>query len=472
MLEIFLRILNSFTFHYQSYFYIILFFFIFSSVFFLIKCEYYNLFLNFLFIFMSSFFIIACQDFFYYPLIYKIIFISFFFYFLCILIKLLSNFSIIKYKFDGSVNNSFNEDNEIILTGLLILLISFLECVEGFFNVLSIASFIGVLFFLIVRYLYFYFDTYIFSLIDMQFDNELSKFSRHILNVLVYLINFFILIYFAGCWHIFRLYLNIYFWFFVLFFLMLFSPYVFFILEKLAVKVVVNTNFSNADRVRTLNGFFQMIFKILYIIILLTLIFGINWFHSFFTTFTFLAIAFQDFFRSLVNGLLVLFEDSVNIGEFVEIGGVSGEVQEISLRIIKLRDFEGSLFIVPFHKIDIIRNRGKDFVYVVFKISVSPRSNVNEVLKLMQDAFDNIKKNENFKSSFLKEIEIIGLSNISSAGMVFEARVKIRPANTRMIRAAYYKELEILFSEKNIAFGYEYWLVANKKGITLSNARK
>lgn len=416
--------------------------------------KYYNTFLLSLFSILSLFFMLVCDDFHLYQVICKLVLLSFFMYFMMLFTGFLKRISGFEANFE----------REFVLG--LILFVLLLDKVNGTLQVLRPSMFVGVCLFLVFRYLYVYCEPSIYSFLEEEMPKQLVWTSRYIAQALFFLFNLTVLLYCLNCVYLFRLYSQEFVKLSQLIIGVLLAPYAIFFLEKLSDKFVHNINLSNVDRVATLKGFFQIIVKIFYGFTLICLVFGVAWLSTFFTTFAFLAFAFQDFFRSFTNGLWVLFEDSVNIGEFVEVGGVSGKVESITLRIITLRDFEGSLFIVPFDKVSVIRNRGKDYVYVVFKISIMPGVEVDRVLELIKKAFENLKnniENEHLKPNFLENIEVIGLTSVSSVGMIFEARLKIRPLNTRMIKAAYYKELKALFDAENINFGYEYWLVTNKR---------
>lgn len=247
-------------------------------------------------------------------------------------------------------------------------------------------------------------------------------------------------------------------------------PFVLYFLDKMALKVVYSLQLNNVDRFHTLSGLYKSVFKSGYIIICFLIFCGTENLKSILPSIAFSFMAIKDLVFGFVNAFLILTEDSVNIGEFVEIAGVSGKIEEISLRYIKLRDFEGSLFIVPFYKVETIKNRGKDFVYVVLNLNVSINEDVNRIIFLMKEAFFILKKNPEYdylKSNFLESIEVIGLTYVSSVYMSLEARIKIRPFNTRMIKASYYKVIKDLFEKEGIELSYDniclYESYMNKK---------
>jgi small conductance mechanosensitive channel len=100
-----------------------------------------------------------------------------------------------------------------------------------------------------------------------------------------------------------------------------------------------------------------------------------------------LAIGFgaQSLVKDLIAGFFILWEDSVRIGDVVEVAGVAGLVEEVELRTIKLRDVSGNLHVVPNGVIDKVKNLTKDYSYSVFDIGVAYRENPDDVMEVLQE---------------------------------------------------------------------------------------
>lgn len=210
--------------------------------------------------------------------------------------------------------------------------------------------------------------------------------------------------------------------------------------------------------------FLKIVFGTIYLIFLLANmsvnIYTISWNLSLIIAFG--SFGFKGVIDDLVNGIFVLIDDSVNIGEFIEVANVSGRVEDVTLRVIKLRNFDGSLYVVPFRKVEIIRNRSKEFVYVVFDILVDVNINSSLVIDWLIDSFIDFKKSEKsalFFENLLEDLEVIGITAINAAGVIYQARLKIRPYNTRFIKAAYLISLKNLAKERSIGFGFEYSII-------------
>jgi small conductance mechanosensitive channel len=91
-----------------------------------------------------------------------------------------------------------------------------------------------------------------------------------------------------------------------------------------------------------------------------------------------LAIGFgaQSLVKDYFTGFFLLLEDQVHQGDVVEVAGLGGLVEEVTLRYIRLRDYEGSVHYIPNSAITTVTNRSQGFAYAVIDIGVAYRENV------------------------------------------------------------------------------------------------
>ena len=98
-----------------------------------------------------------------------------------------------------------------------------------------------------------------------------------------------------------------------------------------------------------------------------------------------LAVGFgaQTLVKDVITGLFILIEDSITVGDYVDVGGHEGDVESLSIRTIRLRDPAGSVHTVPFSEVGTVLNYTKDFSNVVLNIGIAYRENVDEVMKVL-----------------------------------------------------------------------------------------
>ena len=84
--------------------------------------------------------------------------------------------------------------------------------------------------------------------------------------------------------------------------------------------------------------------------------------------------------QDLINGLFLLLEDAVQVGDVVSLAGLTGVVEHLSIRSIRLRSEDGSVHLVPFSAVSSVTNMTRDFAYAVAKLTVSYSEDPDEVM--------------------------------------------------------------------------------------------
>ena len=79
----------------------------------------------------------------------------------------------------------------------------------------------------------------------------------------------------------------------------------------------------------------------------------------------------QSLVKDLFTGAFLVIEDIVSHGDIVEIGGMTGKVEAMTLRTIRLRSFDGTLHIFPYGEAQVIHNKTSSFSTFAFELQVS-----------------------------------------------------------------------------------------------------
>src|SRR5512133_4326059 len=97
-----------------------------------------------------------------------------------------------------------------------------------------------------------------------------------------------------------------------------------------------------------------------------------------------LAVGFggQYLIRDIITGLFLMLENQYRIGDVVNIEGLSGSVEDITLRKTTLRNLDGTVHHIPHGSITKVSNLSKDFARVNMDMGVSYRTNIDHLIKV------------------------------------------------------------------------------------------
>ncbi len=171
-----------------------------------------------------------------------------------------------------------------------------------------------------------------------------------------------------------------------------------------------------------------------------------------------LAVGFgaQSLVKDVINGFFILLEDQVRVGDVVNIGGHSGLVEKVNLRMVILRDLAGNVHYIPNGTIDIVTNMTKDFSRYVFDIGVAYRENVDEVIDLVKKVDENMRADEEFAGDILEPIEILGLDQFADSAIIIKARIKTKPIQQWKVGREFNRRLKMTFDQNNIEIPFPH----------------
>jgi small conductance mechanosensitive channel len=153
-----------------------------------------------------------------------------------------------------------------------------------------------------------------------------------------------------------------------------------------------------------------------------------------------LAIGFgsQALVKDIITGLFMLVEDTIAVGDVVDLGGGNnGVIEAISIRTIKLRDNAGSVHTIPYSTVTQVKNQTKDFAYHVIDLTVAYGSDPDQVVATLKAVYDEMKSDPAFGPFMLADIEIFGLNGFAPNTMNFQGRIKTLPMKQWAIGRAF-----------------------------------
>lgn len=135
----------------------------------------------------------------------------------------------------------------------------------------------------------------------------------------------------------------------------------------------------------------------------------------------------QTLVRDLIAGFFLTFEDQVRVGDVVSVNNVSGLVEAINLRTIVLRDFDGTMHVVPAGTIDKLSNKSRGFAYAVLNVVVGYEEDPDRVMALLAEVGRELQQDPAWQPRILAPMEIVGVDSIADWQVTIMLRMKTAP---------------------------------------------
>ena len=171
-----------------------------------------------------------------------------------------------------------------------------------------------------------------------------------------------------------------------------------------------------------------------------------------------LAIGFgsQTLVKDVITGVFILAEDSLAVGDWVEAGGHSGEVESMTVRTMTLRDLSGQLHVVPFSEVTSILNMTRDFGYALIDVKVAYRENTDTVLEILQDVAVDVKADEIWGPDVIGDLEIFGVSELGDSEVIVRVRIMTKAGRHWAVRREFLRRTKMLFDERGVEIPYPH----------------
>jgi small conductance mechanosensitive channel len=134
----------------------------------------------------------------------------------------------------------------------------------------------------------------------------------------------------------------------------------------------------------------------------------------------------QNIVKDVLNGIFIVAEDQVGIGDVVDLGLATGIVEYVSVRVTHVRDVNGTLWYVRNGEITRIGNLSQGWSRVILDLSVATDSDIDEVEKAMLDTAKALAKDPKWRTRILEQPEVWGLESISGDALVIRLVMKTR----------------------------------------------
>jgi len=160
----------------------------------------------------------------------------------------------------------------------------------------------------------------------------------------------------------------------------------------------------------------------------------------------------QAFVKDVLAGMSAILEGSMSVGDIVSLGDKGGVVESMSLRVLRLRDFDGTVHTIPFGEITRISNRTKDYAYAVLRVAVSYDADIVTVQRMMTDIAKEMRTEPAYRMAILDDIELHGVDAFVDTGVVLLARLKTAPAKQWTIYRDFYTRLKERMDDAGVSF--------------------
>lgn len=156
----------------------------------------------------------------------------------------------------------------------------------------------------------------------------------------------------------------------------------------------------------------------------------------------------QSLVRDVITGFFILLENQYAVGEYITTGGFSGFVEEVGIRITKLRDWGGEYHIIPNGQITAVTNFSRGNMRAVVEVTVAYEEDVDRAIDVMKRVAE--KMGQEMKDVITEGPEVLGVVAMGPGEVVIRTVAKTRPMEQWGIERELRKRFKEAFEKEGI----------------------
>ncbi len=161
----------------------------------------------------------------------------------------------------------------------------------------------------------------------------------------------------------------------------------------------------------------------------------------------------QSMFKDMINGILIFIEDQYNVGEVVTIAGLKGSVEDLSLRSTRLRDADGTLYIIPNSQITSVSNFSRDYSVAQLPVSVDASANPDRVMDILRSVAKQVRNDPVFKDIAIADPDILGVNDIRGREVIYPVNIRVRANQRDPVLRELRRRIILAFEKEGIPLG-------------------
>lgn len=165
-----------------------------------------------------------------------------------------------------------------------------------------------------------------------------------------------------------------------------------------------------------------------------------------------LAVGFgaQSLVKDYFIGFFLLLENQIRQGDVVQLGSHSGFVENLTLRHVQLRDYDGNVHFVPNGSIVSVINMSRGFAQAVVDVGVGYGEQVDRVMGLMVEVGEDLAADPVYAPKLLGPFEMAGVDRLSESSVVIRGRFRTVALEQWSVRREYLRRLKNAFDAHGV----------------------
>jgi moderate conductance mechanosensitive channel len=158
----------------------------------------------------------------------------------------------------------------------------------------------------------------------------------------------------------------------------------------------------------------------------------------------------QKLVQDLITGLFLLLENTVQVGDNVSVSGLSGTVENVSIRTIRLRAGDGSVHIVPFSAVTTITNSSRGAGNAAVSVNVSYKEDTDRAGQILKDIVAEMRQEPEYRQAIRGDLELWGIDKVDGSMVSIVGQIRCTDSGRWPVQREFNRRMKQKFQEAGI----------------------
>jgi small conductance mechanosensitive channel len=158
----------------------------------------------------------------------------------------------------------------------------------------------------------------------------------------------------------------------------------------------------------------------------------------------------QSLVKDFLSGIFMILEDQYGVGDVVDTGEAIGTVEEVSLRVTRLRDGQGVVWYIRNGEIIRIGNKSQGWSTAMVDIPVAYSENLEKVIPLIRDVVHELDQSPEWADKLLEEPQVVGVESMTGNVVTIRVVAKTAPEQQYGVSREIRERVKAAFDEHGV----------------------
>ena len=158
----------------------------------------------------------------------------------------------------------------------------------------------------------------------------------------------------------------------------------------------------------------------------------------------------QKLVQDFITGIFLLLENAMQVGDWVTVASLSGSVENLSIRTMRLRAGDGSVHIIPFSSVSTVTNVNRGIGNAAVSVNVPLDEDTDHVGAVLGEIAREMRDERRFADMMRSDLQLWGVDKVDAGVVTVVGQIVCTDSGRWAVQREFNRRMNIRFREAGI----------------------